>query len=829
MIQPRALAVATLALLPLAAPAATPTAVAQDEFEQLLRQELAAVESASPDELWSRAAAVRGLAREFDGARVDSTVASLLAQETGGRAVLLLSGLSLQGEDPDLEDLSGRLVALLDSDDRAVARGAAGMLASPGFARLPSDAREDAREALRTVVEDGERDPALRLEAAGALHVHGDGNEKRLAARQMRAFLGSADPELRALGALALARSGAEITGDLMDELERLAALPGPQGVLADSYLRRERDRELYDRKLKNQRRYYEANPADVRVDQRSDSPESQFRTILEMVKSYHLDGDKVEEDRLLDAAMDGMLRYLDEHSAYFAPVEFERFEQDLEGEYGGIGAYVSVDRADSLFTITRPIYSGPAYEAGLRTDDKIVRIEEWSTIGQPLEDIIKRLKGKPGTKVKLYVWRQGMDLRKIDRPTEDMAVTVARARITIPPLNYETLPGDVAVVDLREFSRTATRELRKTLEELLASGTKGVILDLRNNPGGLLEEATSVAGLFLPKNSLVVTTRSKIGPDDKHFTEDEPVVPMDMPVVVMINRFSASASEIVSGALQDHERAVVVGERSFGKGSVQNLRPIPGVRDDQWRDENGNRRYDSWETLTYDADKDGQFDFAPRIKLTVAKYLLPSGRSIHREFDRDLNMINPGGVQPDVEVGARDIDTWRLEEINRINRQRKAREYVDANWDEHRELFVELAVNDDRDPARYPGFEEFYQGLSTPLPVDDVRFVLRQEIRRRVQDERGRQFGNADYVEDPQVQEAVTALLAKLGTTPDSVPEYATTFKPRASVGVNVAYGERREVEETLEAVSKAREGDGKLDPETLDRLKHLLEGSLE
>ncbi len=185
--------------------------------------------------------------------------------------------------------------------------------------------------------------------------------------------------------------------------------------------------------------------------------------------------------------------------------------------------------------------------------------------------------------------------------------------------------------------------------------------------------------------------------------------------------------------------------------------------------------------------------------------------------------------MQPDVEVDARDIDTWRLEEMNRINRDRKARDYVEKNWDQHSELFGQLAVNDDRDPARYPGFEGFYQSLSTPLPMDDVRFLVRQEIRRRVQDDRGREFGSADYVEDPQVQEAVTALLRDMGKSPEAVAEYASTFKPRSSVGVNVAYGERQDVERTLEAIARARDGDGVLDAETLQKLEELLEHSLE
>ena len=251
------------------------------------------------------------------------------------------------------------------------------------------------------------------------------------------------------------------------------------------------------------------------------------------------------------------------------------------------------------------------------------------------------------------------------------------------------------------------------------------------------------------------------------------------MPVVVLVNRYSASASEIVSGALQDHGRATIVGERSFGKGSVQNLFPLYGFSDDQYIDENRNNKWDSWEPLVKDNDDDGEFDFAPHVRLTIARYLLPSGRSIHREFDDEKNLIHPGGVEPDLEAEADLIEGWRVIERRKLATENITRDYVDRYWETHHDEFAAFALCDNKDTSLYPGFDEFYGGLDTPLDKDDVRVMVRTEIRRRMQDARGGAYPFGDFVEDSQVQAALGHILEALGKSSADYEEYASTFAP--------------------------------------------------
>ncbi|MEC8493670.1 MAG: S41 family peptidase, partial [Planctomycetota bacterium] len=510
----------------------------------------------------------------------------------------------------------------------------------------------------------------------------------------------------------------------------------------------------------------------------------TRLNTMIEVIQTAHLDGGDVSRDDLVEAAMQGMLGSLDRHSSYFSSEAYEKFEQDLRGEYGGIGAYVQTDPDDNLFTITRPIYSGPAYEAGLSTDDKIIRIDDWPTVGEATDDIIKRLKGRPGTTVRLYIWRSDMDPQLIERPTEDMVVEVERAQIAIPSVNRELLPGDIGLVELTSFGSDAAAEVRDAIqaltEESETGALTGVILDLRNNTGGLLDQAAAVADLFLPPGKLVVSTESRVVRKQSFQTRRRPQIDVETPVVVLINRFSASASEIVSGALQDHGRATLVGQRSFGKGSVQRLIPMPREPEDEYSDENRNGRRDNWEPITKDWDGDGEFDYAPRIKLTIERYRLPLGRSIHREFDEEGNIESVGGIPPDVEIEPLRREPWILREMRRIQQTRVLRNWVAERFDGARETFERLAYNDLDDPSIYPGFDDLYDSLDTTLSRDDVRFLLRIEVRRRVQDVRGSAFTYGDFTEDVQLQAAIEEILRGAGKKVEDYAAYARTFDVR-------------------------------------------------
>lgn len=794
----------------------------------LLEQDLRSARAWKVEDLWPRVQTISSVvpSKDLAGA-VDGF---LRTDSLEPKSALLLVALRLGTDNPDTSKLAAVLVPLLSSPDRDVSIAAASLLADSEFRSLSGDEREDLVARLQMTAEKGELDPELNLAAAHAWYQLGGGEARRKARARMTEFLTSNDANLRALGALTLARSNAEITGVLYDELKKLSGLPGERGRLAEAYLETEQVREQTERLLRQRSSNDDASKRGSK-----ETPEqAQFRTVMSMIQSWHLEGDHAKREDLLAAALNGMLQAMDEHSTYFTGQEYAKFEQDLEAGYGGIGAYVGDDPDDGLFTITHPIYSGPAYRAGLSSDDKIVRIDEWPTLREPVDEVIKRLKGRPGTKVKLYIWRRGMDRSLIDRPSEDMAVEITREAITIPAVQSQILPGEIGMVVLNDFSRVATAEVRKALQDLLAQGVKSIVLDLRNNSGGLLDEAVGVANLFLPKNVLVVSTENRIDGKEKFLTSSDPVVPADMPVSVLVNRFTASAAEIVSGALQDHKRAVVIGKRTFGKGSVQNLIRVPGLEDDEYEDENGNGRHDNWEKLTKDINGNGEFDFAPRVKLTLARYLLPSGRSIHRELDKDGTILSDGGVRPDLDIDVRRIDTWRIEEMLKIRRRNAVRDYVDANFPaggelSQRELMQSLADNDHKDVSKYPNFEVFLASLNSPLPADDVRAMVRAELRRRVQDQRGKEYPQGDFVEDEQLQEAIRVALKARGQKPSDLAEYRANIPSESLARVPLRGDEKVALRDALKELTEARKGGGTLSPTALESISKLLEKNLE
>jgi len=828
-----------LAALPLlSSPVALQTA---PDLDAMIRERVQAAHGQSVSEVMHTAEGLVGLADELEDGSLDTLVDSWLTsdRELSPAARLMLVTTRLQGDDADLDQLATHLTELSGVDDEPLAEAAAGLLGDPMFRQLEVDTREAAFEALRAGMEDSHRAASFRLTCASALHAIGRGAEQRDARRAMVEYLDSGRVELRGLGALALAATGDVNSG--RGELERLASLPGDRGRLAAAYLKTEDLRRYYDRKHQNLEAWYtEKLSNDDSLEE--DAELGRLERVIRMIKLQALEGDKHTREELIEAAIDGMLHSLDRHSSYMPPERFKNFNQDLlEPVYGGIGAYVNEDPDDGLFTITRPIYSGPAYRAGLQSDDKIVRIDDWPTVlpgggSHPTDDIIKRLKGKPETTVKLYIWRQGMDAELIDRPTEEMAVNVTRAQITIPPVHAEMLPGKIGLFELTSFTRVASRELAREMQRFVDRGMRAVILDLRRNSGGLLDESKDVSELFLPAGKLVVSTESRRGAPDELETERPPLVGGDVPVVVLIDRFSASASEIVSGALQDHNRATLVGQRSFGKGSVQQLLPILGESDDRFADENRNGRFDPWEELTQDHNGNGEFDFAPRARLTIARWLRPSGQSIHRELDEEGNLESLGGVAPDHEVGPRTFERWKLREFRRVNSERELKHWADERFPENRETFLQLAAGDRGDWTQYPGFEELYQTLETTLSREDVRFLLRREVRRRVQDERGAAFPAGDYQEDPQLQKAVQVALEDLGESYRDLPQYADTFEDieatdhsEAPLTADLTDARRSELRHALSLIMEARSGEGGLSGEGLAELEKLIEATLD
>ena len=758
----------------------------------------------------------------FDKA-LDKRLTESAKELANGKESLFLAAARVYGEDKPTDLLRTSLLPLMSHEDPEITRGVLNLLPLIGYSELEEENRSSMTDQLLDFAENEAQPADLRVLAGMTAHEVGLGRQVPRAQRVLNGFLKSSNPILRGEGALALAQLGVmkEMPG-VQSELEALSNNPGPRGQLAAALLKQERLHTYYENALTKARE----DRAEMVDSGRMGKDLEAIETLIGFVQNYHLEGPLYSREQLLNSAFNGLLGSLDRHSAYFSSQSFKRFEQDLEADYGGIGAYVGIDREDSLFTITRPLYSGPAYKAGIMSDDKIVRIGDWPTVGEKQDDVIKRLKGKPGTDVTLYIWRRGMDPGLIERPTEEMSMTLKRAQITIPPVHYEMLPGKVGLIELTTFSRVASNELKKGIETLLEQGAESLVLDLRNNSGGYLKEARNVADLFLPKGLLVTRTVSKFKDREREWkTLREPLVPEGMPVSLLINRFSASASEIVAGALQDHNRATLVGQRSYGKGSVQNLFQIPGTEDDEFTDENNNRRHDDWETLTVDHNGNGEFDFGPRIKLTIERYLLPTGRSIHRETDKEGNITSPGGVQPDVEVAQARFDGWKLVEMRRIQETRKLRQYVEQAFTQHKQQFILLANNDMDDYSAYPDFDELYASLGTVLNKQDVRFLLRMEVRRRVQDERGVAFPLGDFESDLQLQAAIKEILKKRGTEVETEEAFAKTFDKEVDPNAPPAMLAR--AEDIQKALDLLGPEDHALTAEETQRLRELLKSA--
>mgnify|MGYP001186887497 FL=1 len=313
------------------------------------------------------------------------------------------------------------------------------------------------------------------------------------------------------------------------------------------------------------------------------------FGGVLERVQREYVD--EPENRELIEAAMIGMLQSLDPHSAYMPPKNFEDMKVQTKGEFGGLGIEVTMERG--LVKVVAPIADTPAERAGILTNDLIARLDGEDVLGLTLSEAVDIMRGKIGTKITLTVLREGEE--------DPLEIDIIRDIIEIKAVRYraEGPEGQIAYIRLTTFNDNTTKNLRKAMAELSASAGKekfaGYILDLRNNPGGLLGEAVKVSDSFLSQGE-IVSTRARKAEDNIRFNARRGDMSKGAPVLVLINGGSASASEIVAGALQDHHRALVVGTQSFGKGSVQTVIPLPN---------------------------DGA------LRLTTARYFTPSGRSI--------------------------------------------------------------------------------------------------------------------------------------------------------------------------------------------------------
>lgn len=288
------------------------------------------------------------------------------------------------------------------------------------------------------------------------------------------------------------------------------------------------------------------------------------FSRVIGIVLNSYVE--PVDSDKLVRAGVKGMLQALDPYSEFLDETDFKELRIKTEAQFGGIGIHIGM--VDEQLTVISPIEGTPAARAGIRAGDRIAEIEGKSTQGFTTEDAVKLLRGEPGTKVRIKVSRPGVkDLIPFE---------LTRAVINIKSVPYYGMVSeDVGYIRLSEMSRVASREVRQALDSLFSAGAKKLIFDLRSNGGGLLQEGKEVADLFLSPGKLVVRTKGRLPETNQDFVAETEDRYGDYPMVVLVDRGSASAAEIVAGALQDWERAVVVGDTTFGKGSVQTIHPL--------------------------------------------------------------------------------------------------------------------------------------------------------------------------------------------------------------------------------------------------------------
>jgi carboxyl-terminal processing protease len=318
------------------------------------------------------------------------------------------------------------------------------------------------------------------------------------------------------------------------------------------------------------------------------------YTTILRIVEKEYVK--EVEPQRLVHASIRGMLRTLDPHSSFLARRQYTQLQERQKGSYYGLG--ITVQMVDGDLTVVSPFEGTPAYRLGIRAGDIISKIESEDTRGLDLDECVKRLRGAKGSAVTISITRVGYD--------QPLDFTIVRDEIKLRSVPYAfVLPEGPGYLRISDFTETTTSELHDNLERLKKEGAQRLILDLRDNPGGLLDQAVSVSNTFLRKGSMIVSTKGRTHGSDQDFVATRQATYGDLPVVVLVNRGSASASEIVAGAIQDHDRGLIVGETTFGKGLVQSIYRISG--------ENG-------------------------LALTTAKYYTPSGRSIQRDYSGSID-----------------------------------------------------------------------------------------------------------------------------------------------------------------------------------------------
>ena len=646
------------------------------------------------------------------------------------------------------------------------------------------------------------RDPRVKVALLKLLRQRGKDKQAEVTLRE---YLGSEDQGLKIEAALALAEIGnvdvakpilAQIKDEPTDRGRRAAALLEIEELLGkverygglekESEILQQQRQRISDLEAENQKLLGQLRsgvPAEGAAGDATPGG-ALFSELFKRIRDIYVDAGKTKEEDLIDAGATGIVDSLDPFSAYMSKKALSDFNESINQEYGGIGAVVQMDRKSGFLTISRPIYGNPASNAGLRTLDRITEVEGQSTKDKTVQDMVKVLKGKPGTAVNLKV--EEFLTGKVRE------VPITRQQVMLKSVRWDLLPGGLGYVQLAQFGQYAAQEVEEAIADLEKRGMKGLILDLRGNPGGLLPAAVEVADKFLDDDKLVVYSKGRDGtrfgvrqedggPAVSHRRKQQPKHP-DYPLVLLIDEHSASASEIVAGALQVHKRADLVGMRTFGKGSVQQVLPLDAA--------NGEAA----------------------LRITIAYYYLPDGRCIHRERDveewkfsermryeierwqsdgtvneatakllKEQYQPAPGGVSPDYVVEQPDYPLEKTRAFGQVYELQLLEEYVRKHWGDSKELFHQLAVSDNFDPKRYPDFAQLMSEIQAGLDQasreamdeNDVRLLLRATVRRFAQDDLQREL-TSDFQEDRQLQAAIMIMAERTGVKLADVPELA-------------------------------------------------------
>ena len=386
------------------------------------------------------------------------------------------------------------------------------------------------------------------------------------------------------------------------------------------------------------------------------------FSYVMEKVRKDYVDGQKVTYQDLVYAALKGMLNTLDPHSEFMEPEKYRELQNDTQGAFGGLGIVVSM--RDNFITVVAPMDDSPGFKAGILSGDRIIRIDGKSTEKMSLQDAVKSLRGDPGTEIHMTVFRPSNSQVQEFKLTRSV-INVDMVKDINGKKEFPLSDNKIGYVRLVQFGEKTSEDLENAIRSLRKQGMQGFVLDLRWNPGGLLEQAVDVCEKFLPRGQLVVTTEGRnAAQNSSRYANGHGDELKGLPMVVLINLGSASASEIVAGCLQDVKRAIVLGEKSFGKGSVQSILPL----------------------------QDGS-----ALRLTTAKYYTPSHKVIHEE-----------GITPDISVPMteeedRDIQLQRspggLESLTDKDRERVGNAH-DPQLERALDLLKAITTFTERAPA---------------------------------------------------------------------------------------------------------------------------------